>query len=244
MDPRLGRALVGLATLAVLAAAGDLARARQSDQTGPGPPPSVPPSVLEGRAAPPAPPPSAPPSSAPPSSAPALPGSPDAQGAPTAAAPPPATPETAPPPPSEAAPTTEAPAPPAEPVTPKPAAKSAPPPGPPPPPRGPVAILQVLDKVTAETLKFEAPIGRRVRYKTLVFTVRVCETRGAGDPAPRPSAYLVIYSEAPVLPGHAPPPAKEVFRGWMFANAPGLHPFEHPIYDAWLVACGAAAPVS
>ncbi|MDQ2861925.1 MAG: DUF2155 domain-containing protein, partial [Pseudomonadota bacterium] len=122
--------------------------------------------------------------------------------------------------------------------------KVVPPPGPPPPPRGAVAILQVLDKVTAETLKFEAPIGRRIRFKTLVFTVRVCETRGVDDPAPRPSAYLEIDSEAPVLPGRAPPPAKQVYRGWMFAAGPGLHPFEHPIYDAWLVACGAPPPVS
>jgi hypothetical protein len=98
--------------------------------------------------------------------------------------------------------------------------------------------------VTAETLKFEVPIGRRVRYKTLVFTVRVCETRGADDPQPRPSAYVLVDSEATVLPGRAPPPAKEVFKGWMFANAPGLHPLEHPIYDAWLVACSVAAPVS
>ncbi|MGI8840540.1 MAG: DUF2155 domain-containing protein [Caulobacteraceae bacterium] len=110
--------------------------------------------------------------------------------------------------------------------------------------RGPTAILQVLDKVTAETLKFEAPVGRRIRYKTLIFTVRVCETRGAADPQPRPSAYVVIDSEAPTVPGRAPPAAKEVYRGWMFAEGPGLHPFEHPIYDAWLVACSAAAPVS
>ncbi|MGI9170376.1 MAG: DUF2155 domain-containing protein [Caulobacteraceae bacterium] len=33
-----------------------------------------------------------------------------------------------------------------------------------------------------------------------------------------------------------------MFRGWMFANGPGLHPFEHPIYDAWLVACAVAPP--
>ncbi len=97
----------------------------------------------------------------------------------------------------------------------------------------------MLDKVTAETLRFEAPVGRRVRFKTLVFNVKVCETRGLDDPLPRPSAYVVITSEPPVPPGRAPQ-IKEVFKGWMFANSPGLHPFEHPVYDAWLVSCGVA----
>jgi hypothetical protein len=230
VDPGLARALIGLACLAVLAGAGDLARARQPDQAGPGPPPPVPPAVLERQAPtpPPAPEPSNPIVPAP------VPGPPTEM-----------TPVTALPTPSlEAPPLPKPPAPKPETKAAPPAAPPAPPPGPPPPLRSPTAILQVLDKVTAETLKFEAPVGRHVRYKTLIFTVRVCETRGAGDPQPRPSAYVVIDSEAPTLPGHAPLPGKEVYNGWMFAEGPGLHPFEHPIYDAWLVACSAAAPVS
>jgi hypothetical protein len=103
--------------------------------------------------------------------------------------------------------------------------------------------MQVLDKVTAETLQFEAPVGRAIRYKTLVMTVRVCETRGASDPEPRPSAYVVMDTRALAVPGHEPPPAKRVFDGWMFANAPSLHALEHPIYDAWLVGCSAGNPV-
>jgi hypothetical protein len=100
--------------------------------------------------------------------------------------------------------------------------------------------MQVLDKVTAETLQFEAPVGRPIRYKTLVMTVKVCETRGASDPQPRPSAYVVMETRAPTVPGHEPPPPKHVFDGWMFAVAPALHPLQHPIYDAWLVSCAAA----
>lgn len=227
MDPRLGRAVIGLASLAALAGAGDLARARQPDQTGPGPPPAVPPSVLEQQTtAPPAPPPPASVNTVVPSPNPAGPVGPPPDVGP-------------PPPPLEALPAPKRPSPPPEA---KAAPPPAPPPGPPPPIRSPTAVLQVLDKVTAETLKFEAPVGRRIRYKTLVFTVRVCETRGADDPQPRPSAYVVIDSEAPALPGRAPPPAKEVYKGWMFADGPGLHPLEHPIYDAWLVACSTAAP--
>ena len=134
---------------------------------------------------------------------------------------------------------TDTPAPPPKPV----AKPPSPPPGPPLPTRTPTAIMQVLDKVTAETLQFEAPVGRAIRYKTLVMTVRVCETRGASDPEPRPSAYVVMDTRALAVPGHEPPRAKRVFDGWMFANAPSLHALEHPIYDAWLVGCSAGNPV-
>jgi hypothetical protein len=120
------------------------------------------------------------------------------------------------------------------------AAALEPPPGPPKPVRSPVAVMQVLDKVTAETLRFIAPVGRPVRYKTLVFTVKACETRAVDDPQPQPSAYVIIDSRAGAHRGDDGPSAKEVFKGWMFANAPDVHPLEHPVYDAWLVACGAA----
>lgn len=130
----------------------------------------------------------------------------------------------------------------AKPAPPKAPEVAAKPPEPPKPVRSPMAILQALDKVTAETLRFAAPIGRRVRYKTLVFTVKACETSGVDDPQPRAAAYVLVESQPLGLPGRAPPPAKQVFRGWMFATAPGLHPLEHPIYDAWLIACSASAP--
>lgn len=107
----------------------------------------------------------------------------------------------------------------------------------------PGAVLRVLDKVTAETLAFEAPIDKRVRYKNLVFEVKVCETRDPGSAQPRPSAYVVITSDAGVATGAAVAP-RQVFRGWMFANAPSLHALKHPVYDAWLVSCSAVTPAT
>ncbi len=104
-------------------------------------------------------------------------------------------------------------------------------------PRRTAAIIQALDKTTAETLRFEAPIGQPIRYKDLVFTVHVCE-----DSAPElgqrgAAAHLEIDSAPRPLPGRATPPTRQIFRGWMFASSPGLHPFEHPVYDAWLIGC-------
>ncbi len=110
--------------------------------------------------------------------------------------------------------------------------------------RSPVAVLQALDKVTAETMRFAAPVGREVRYKGLLITVKACETRDVDSAQPKASAYLVVTSAPQIAPSGGPPPTKQIFRGWMFAQAPGLDPLEHPIYDAWLIACSAAPPAS
>jgi hypothetical protein len=97
------------------------------------------------------------------------------------------------------------------------------------------AIVQVLDKSTAETLRFEAPIGQPVRWKDLIFTAHVCEDAAPGQRGA--SAHLEIQSSPRPIPGRETPPTRQLFRGWMFANSPGLHPFEHPVYDAWLIGC-------
>jgi hypothetical protein len=124
----------------------------------------------------------------------------------------------------------------------RPEVAAKPPPPPAPPVRSPAAVLQALDKVTAETIRFAAPLNQRIRYKNLVFTVKACESTGLGGPDPQFSAYVLIDLQPPPIAGQSPPPSKQVFHGWMFSNSPGLHPLQHPIYDAWLIACSAAAP--
>jgi len=105
-----------------------------------------------------------------------------------------------------------------------------------------VAVLQAIDKVTAESVRFEAAVGRPVRYRSLVFTVKACE-RSAPDEAIDDSiAYLTVDSQPKPLPGKPTPPARQAFKGWMYASSPGLHPLGHPVYDAWLITCRAAAP--
>ena len=104
-------------------------------------------------------------------------------------------------------------------------------------PRRTAAILQALDKTTAETLRFEAPIGQPIRYKDLVFVVHVCEDAAQDLGQRGAAAHLEIQSAPLPIPGRVTPPTRQLFKGWMFANSPGLHPFEHPVYDAWLIGC-------
>ena len=28
-----------------------------------------------------------------------------------------------------------------------------------------------------------------------------------------------------------------VFNGWMFSSSPSITPFDHPVYDVWLIKC-------
>lgn len=107
-----------------------------------------------------------------------------------------------------------------------------------------IAILQALDKVTAETLRFEAAVGRPVRYKNLVFTVRACERSAPDEPIEDSIAYLTVDSQPRPEPGKPAPPARQAFRGWMYASSPGLNPLQHPGYDAWLITCRAARPLT
>ena len=108
-------------------------------------------------------------------------------------------------------------------------------------PRYASAILQAVDKTTAETLRFEAKIGEPVRYKGLVLTVHACESTAPDEGYVDSFAHLDIQAQPEALTRQ---PARVVFRGWMFANAPGRHPVEHPLYDVWLIACKTAEPAA
>ena len=176
------------------------------------------------------------------------PAAPQAQGAPVPPPPP------APPAVQEEAPPQEAPTP-APVVVPPISEKEITPASPPqaaaepdkpvPPPRRArydVAVLEAVDKITAETLVFEAPVGKPIRYKGLIFTVRACERSSAEEPVEDSIAYLSIDSQPRAEAGRPTPPARQVFKGWMYASSPGLHPLEHPVYDAWVISCRAATP--
>eukprot|EP01035_Chromulina_nebulosa_P068746 gene68746-94208_t len=69
-----------------------------------------------------------------------------------------------------------------------------------------VAVLQALDKVTAETLRFEAEVGRPVRWKGLIFTVSACERSAPNEPIEDSIVYLTIDAQPRPL-NRAPSPA-------------------------------------
>jgi hypothetical protein len=105
-------------------------------------------------------------------------------------------------------------------------------------PRYGVAIIEALDKISSESVRFEAPIGQPVRYKGLIYTVKACETSADDEPMADVIAYMQVRTNPTTAANNTQTiRSKEIFRGWTYASTPSLNPLEHPIYDAWVIAC-------
>jgi hypothetical protein len=110
-------------------------------------------------------------------------------------------------------------------------------------PRYGVAIIEAVDKVTAESVRFEAPLGKSIRYKGLIYTVKACETSADDEAMTDVMAYMRVRTN-PVAATNTAPAVKsrEIFRGWTFASTPSLNPIQHAVYDAWVVGCRQPLP--
>lgn len=93
-----------------------------------------------------------------------------------------------------------------------------------------VAVLRVLDKITARVSILNAPLHQVMQFGTLEIVARACDKRPPEE-TPESAAFLEIWE---IRPGK---PVKSVFTGWMFASTPGLSALEHPIYDLWVLDC-------
>ena len=85
-----------------------------------------------------------------------------------------------------------------------------------------VAVLQALDKVTARVITLRATLNQPERFGSLTITVRTCNARPP-DEVPDAAAWLEIADS------RAPANGAAVFRGWMFAEAPGVNMLQHPV---------------
>ena len=94
----------------------------------------------------------------------------------------------------------------------------------------PVAVFDGLDKITGRIISFEVAINETVQFGALQITPRVCYSRPPTE-APQTDVFAQVdeIDEQKQL--------KRIFSGWMFADSPGLHGIEHPIFDIWLTEC-------
>jgi hypothetical protein len=93
-----------------------------------------------------------------------------------------------------------------------------------------VAELQGLDKVTARTQRFYAPVGESTRFGTLDIKVGDCLVN-TPDAPPESTAYLTITDHKPGQP------EQKLFAGWMFASTPALSAMDDGVYDVRVLAC-------
>src|SRR5208337_2878508 len=77
---------------------------------------------------------------------------------------------------------------------------------------------------------FEVAIGETVQFGSLQITPRVCYSRPPTE-APQTDVFAEVDEVAESKIYH------RIFTGWMFADSPGMHGVEHPVYDIWLTHC-------
>ena len=94
----------------------------------------------------------------------------------------------------------------------------------------PTAVFDGLDKITGRIISFEVAIDETVQFGTLQITPRICYSR-----PPTEAPQTDVFAEVDEIDEQKA--VKRIFSGWMFADSPGLHGVEHPIYDVWLTAC-------
>jgi len=98
-----------------------------------------------------------------------------------------------------------------------------------------IAVFAALDKVTARISHLEVKLGESEKFRALKITPRICYTRPPTEP-PLTSAFVEV--DEIKLDGSQ----QRIFTGWMFAQSPGLHGVEHPVFDVWLTSCKTEAP--
>lgn len=107
-----------------------------------------------------------------------------------------------------------------------------------------IAVLQVLDKVSARTTNLRVPVGSSAAFGLMFVTVRSCQIAPPSEP-PESAAFVEI-SEVNLgrsSPANGQPsvtksqPEKLLFSGWMFASSPALSALEHPTYDVSVIGC-------
>ncbi len=93
-----------------------------------------------------------------------------------------------------------------------------------------VAVFAALDKVSARISHLEVPLNTTVEFGALRITARTCFTRPPTEP-PHTTAFVEI-DEVKLNDT-----TQSLFSGWMFAESPGIHGVEHPVFDVWLTSC-------
>ena len=91
--------------------------------------------------------------------------------------------------------------------------------------------IKVLDKISSKNELVKLNNGIETIYEDLAIKVMKC-TNSELDDNPEIKAYiqvrdLTIKNNNKVY----------IFNGWMFSSSPSIAPFDHPVYDIWLVDC-------
>ena len=91
--------------------------------------------------------------------------------------------------------------------------------------------LKILDKISSKNELIKLNNGNEFIYKDLAIKSMKC-TNSEFDDNPEIKAYIQVRDLNKDDRDNV-----FVFNGWMFSSSPSITPFDHPVYDVWLVKC-------
>ena len=91
--------------------------------------------------------------------------------------------------------------------------------------------IKILDKISSKNELINLINGQENIYKDLAIKVMKC-TNSELDDNPEIKAYIQVRDLTKTDNDKV-----YVFNGWMFSSSPSIAPFDHPVYDIWLVNC-------
>ena len=91
--------------------------------------------------------------------------------------------------------------------------------------------IKILDKVSSKNKFIKLKNGNEIKYKDLLIKSLKCKNSEFDD-NPEITAYIQVRDLSNKNNNEV-----FVFNGWMFSSSPSIKPFDHPIYDVWLVKC-------
>ena len=91
--------------------------------------------------------------------------------------------------------------------------------------------LKILDKISSKNTLVKLKNGELITFKDLSIKSLKCKNSEFDD-NPEITAYIQVKDLTDKNNNEV-----FVFNGWMFSSSPSITPFDHPVYDVWLIKC-------
>jgi len=91
--------------------------------------------------------------------------------------------------------------------------------------------IKILDKISSKNTSLKLKNGQLLKFKDLSIQSLKCKNSEFDD-SPEITAYIQVRDLSNQNNDEV-----FVFNGWMFSSSPSITPFDHPIYDVWLIKC-------
>ncbi len=91
--------------------------------------------------------------------------------------------------------------------------------------------IKILDKISSKNTLLKLENRKLKKFKDLEIKSIKCKNSEFDD-NPEITAYIQVRDLT-----NNDNDEVFVFNGWMFSSSPSIEPFDHPVYDVWLVRC-------